>query len=160
MNWAHVHLVANEVPIYGSLFAAVLLLVASFTRAPDDWTRAGLLLLAIGVLGLVVAFLSGIPAVDVINGAPRTSGRALSQHHVRGLVAAGFAVIALAAGVTSSVLARRRGGSYSRRSVVVVACSAIALSAALAWTGQAGGRINHPELQEPADREGGRAHPH
>jgi hypothetical protein len=159
MNWAHFHLIVNEVPILGSVFAAVLLLAASFARARDAWARSGLLILGLAVLGVLAAFLSGIPAIEVISGDPRSSGKALSQHHIRGLVAVALTVLSSIVGIVSFVLARKHG-SYSRRSVVIVLLTAIGMAAAMIWTGQAGGRINHPELQESGDLEDGPAHPH
>jgi hypothetical protein len=146
--------------VLGFSFAAVLLGVASLARNRGGWARAGLLILALAASGLLLAFLTGIPAVDVIDGAPRTSARALSQHHVRGLVAIGFSVAATAAAVVAAVLARKRGGDFSRRSIAVVLAATLLSALALMWTGEAGGRINHPELQVPADRESGPAHPH
>jgi hypothetical protein len=159
VNWAHVHLIVNEVPVIGSAFAAVLLFVAWFLPVRDVWTRAGLLVLGLAMLGLVAAFFTGIPAVDVISGAPRTSGKALSQHHMRGLVAVAFAVMASVSGVVAFVLARKRG-SFSRRSVALVLVMTIGAAGGLVWTGEAGGRINHPELQRPGDLDSGPAHPH
>jgi hypothetical protein len=93
MNWAHVHLMINDLPILGSAFAFVLLAVASVSPARDGWARAGSLVLAIALFGVVAAFFSGDPAVDVVAGAPRTSAKALSDHHVRALVACAFSAL-------------------------------------------------------------------
>jgi hypothetical protein len=160
VNWAHVHLIVNEVPILGSLFAALLFIVALSTRDRDGWARAGILTLAVSVLGLLLAFFSGDPAVHVIEGLPQTSARALSEHHVRGVVATIAAGLAAVAGVVSAAGAHNAGGSFSRRSLVMVLVATVAMAAILGWTGLAGGRINHRELQLPADRESGPAHPH
>jgi hypothetical protein len=158
-NWAHVHLVVNEVPIVGSLFAAVLLLVATVIRSRDGMVWAALIVLGISFLGLVLAFFTGDPALAVISGAPRTSASALSEHHVRALVASGLFVVAAAVGVATAIFARKKG-SFSLRSVLPLLVITIVSGGALAWTGLAGGRINHPEIQSPADRSNGPAHPH
>jgi hypothetical protein len=160
MNWAHVHLMVNELPIVGSAFAFVLLAVASVSPGRDAWGRAGSLVLAIAIFGVVAAFFSGGPAIDVITGSPRSSAKALSEHHVRALVACGFSTVAAAAVIGAAVSTRRRRGSYSRQAIIMVMLAALAMAGTLVWTGQAGGRINHPELQGPLDREDGPAHPH
>jgi hypothetical protein len=158
--WAHVHLAVNDVPIIGFFFAAIFLVTAVTTPARDGWAKASMLTLAISFLGMLLAFFSGDPALKVIDGQPRTSGRALTQHHIRGLVAVTLAVITVVFAIIAAVKARRANGIYSRNLLIVILIATILSAGALAWTGQAGGRINHYELQEPADRESKPAHPH
>jgi hypothetical protein len=158
-NGAHIHLVVNEVPIMGALFALVLLVVAVLGNARDGFVWAALVVLGVSFVGLLVAFFTGDPALAVISGAPRTSATALSEHHVRALVASGLFVVVAAVGVTAAIFARRNG-TFSRRSVLALLATTTLAGGALAWTGLAGGRINHPELQGPNDRSSGPAHPH
>jgi hypothetical protein len=42
INWAHIHLLVNDVPILGSLFAALFFIVALRAPQRDTWARAGL----------------------------------------------------------------------------------------------------------------------
>lgn len=158
--WAHFHLMVNDIPILGFLFASVFLVLALTTNKQDGWARAGMLTIAIAMLGVLAAFFSGSPAVDVINGQPRTSGRALSQHHVRGLIAISLAAITVVLAIVATVKARKNSGFYYKRLLMLVFIAAILSTAPLAWTGMAGGRINHPELQLPDDSKEGPAHPH
>ena len=62
--------------------------------------------------------------------------------------------------ILASLLTRRRGGSYSRGLLAVLLAVMIVSASVLCWTGLAGGRISHPELQLPGDRDTGPAHPH
>jgi hypothetical protein len=158
--WAHVHLAVNDIPIIGFFFTAIFLVAALTNSSKDSWAKASMLTLAVSFLGLVLAFFSGDPALKVIDGQPRTSGRALTQHHIRGLFAVGFALITIVLAIIAVVKARRAGGIYPKKLLIVVLITTILSAGALAWTGQAGGRINHYELQEPADRESKPAHPH
>lgn len=158
--WAHFHLTVNEVPIIDFLLAIVFLALSLITQKRDGWARAGMLTLGISVAGVLLAFFSGDPAVDVINGEPRTSDRALNQHHVRALYATGLAVVTAILAVIAVLKAKKAGGSYSDRLLKIVLVAAIISAGAFTWTGLAGGRINHPELQKPADRESGPAHEH
>lgn len=63
-------------------------------------------------------------------------------------------------GVIVFVRARRRGGGYGTGAVAALLVATIVSAAALAWTGLAGGRVNHPELQHPGDLDRGPAHEH
>jgi len=158
--WAHFHLTVNDVPILGLLFATLFFMLSVMTKRSDAWARAGILTLAISFLGVLAAFFSGDPALHVIEKQPHTSQRALSQHHVRGLIASILSLLTVIIAAIAILKARKAGGIYSKRFLVVLLISAVLSAAAMAWTGLAGGRINHPELQDPADRESGPARPH
>ena len=158
--WAHFHLMVNDVPVIGFFFATIFLILSLTSRARDSWARASVLIIIVSVLGMSLAFFSGDPALNVIDGQPRTSGAALTQHHIRGLVAVGLALITIVIAIIASIKARKAGGIYSRNLLIIVLISSVLSTGALAWTGEAGGRINHYELQEPADRESEPAHPH
>jgi uncharacterized membrane protein len=160
MNWAHVHLLINNVPILGSFFAALFFAVAATRNSRDAWAGAGMVMLGIASLGALLAFLTGEPAAEVIKGQANTSGSALSEHHVRGVVAISTAGIAALIGVVALIRVRKRGGSYSRHLVTVLLVATLASAAAFSWTGLAGGRVSHPELQRPGDRDAGPAHSH
>lgn len=158
-NWAHFHIVVNHLPIFATGFAALFLAAALVAQERTGWIRAAIVLLIISFVGVAAAFLSGEPAIDVIQGQPQTSGKALTDHHVAGLVATIVAGLALLMTVVTLVLRRRRG-AYPRWAIAALFGTTLATAIGLAWAGLAGGRINHPELQEPDDRDSGPAHPH
>ena len=158
-NWAHFHVVVNHLPIFAAGFAALFLAVGLVAHDRKGWIRAGILLLFVSFVGVAAAFLSGSPALTVISGAPRTSAKALTEHHIGALVATITAGIAMIITIVTVVLVRRRG-MYPRWAVATLLGVTIATAGSLAYTGLAGGRINHPELQKPGDRESGPAHPH
>lgn len=158
--WAHFHLTVNDVPVLGFLLATLFLLLAVITKRKNGWAQAGMLTLVLSFLGVVAAFFSGDPALHVISGQPGTSARALSQHHVRGLIASILSLVTVAIATLAILKARKAGGVYSRRLVIVLLIATGITAAAMAWTSLAGGRINHPELQEPADRQSGPAQLH
>jgi uncharacterized membrane protein len=160
MNGAHLHLLVNDVPILASLFAALFFAIALWMDPRDTWVRAGLILLGIASIGGLIAFLSGDPALAVIEGQQHSSGRALSEHHVRATVAICVLGAAALAGVIAFVTSRTPGASHSPGLITILFVATLASALAMGWTGLAGGRINHPELQQPGDREGGPAHHH
>jgi hypothetical protein len=79
MNQAHIHLIVNHLPIFGSLFAAVLLGVGIVSHNLD-LTKGGLVaVLAAGLLCLP-AQLTGEGAAAIVQDMPRVS-RALIHNH-------------------------------------------------------------------------------
>jgi uncharacterized membrane protein len=158
-NWAHVHVVVNHLPIFAMGFAALFLAIALTGADRTAWMRAAIVLLTISFVGVVAAFFTGEPALEVIAGRPRTSGKALEAHHVASVFAIIMAGLTLVVTTVAIVLHRRRG-QYPRWSVIALLATALVTAVGLGWTGLAGGRINHPELQEAGDLDSGPAHPH
>lgn len=105
---AHFHLVVNDIPVLGFFLTTIFFIATIVSKERDGWARAALLTLAISMFGLILAFFSGDPALKVIDGQPQTSGRALTQHHVRGLVAAGLCVITSVIAVVGVVKTRKK----------------------------------------------------
>lgn len=159
MNGAHLHLLVNTTPILAAFTAAALFAVAVVRGSRQTWPVAALLALAVAAVATLATFLTGIGAVDVVADLPRTSDVALSQHHGRAVIASALVGVAAVVGVAIFIVARKRG-RFGRDLAVVGFIAAAAASGALAFTGLAGGRINHPELQGPSDRASGPAHEH
>lgn len=158
--WAHFHLIVNDIPNAGFFFTTVFLIVSFISKKGNGWVQAGMLTLAISFIGLLLTFFSGEPALEVIKGQPRTSFKALSEHHFSGLFAMASSIITVILASMATIKARKAGGIYSRNFIISVLIATILSAAALAWTGLDGGRINHFELQKPADHKSGPARPH
>ena len=79
MTGVHLHLLANHVPILGTLFALILL-AASFFVAPDVLRRTALVVLIVSAVAGAVAYFTGEPAEDAIRGFPGVQ-RALIHEH-------------------------------------------------------------------------------
>src|SRR4026209_333950 len=60
---AHLHLLVNHAPIFGSVFAC-LLLIASYFVAPDIMRRTALIILIVTAIAGVLADKTGEPAED------------------------------------------------------------------------------------------------
>ena len=116
MSGAHLHLLVNHVPILGTALASLLLLIALHSRDRQAWAHCSLLVLAISVAGGVAAFFSGDPALNAVDGMPRTSGHALQQHHILAVVAGSLAVTPRAC-VDFGAPSPARGTRRSPRSV-------------------------------------------
>jgi hypothetical protein len=159
MNGAHIHLLVNEVPILAFAFATLFFLMALKDSGRVAWTLPGMVMLGIASLGAFVAYMTGDPAVDTIKGIPHTSNHALSEHHVRATIAVTIAGMSAVIGIVAMYLFTK-SGTYSRRVVLVLVIASLASTATLGWTGLAGGRIGHTELQLPGDKAGGPVHEH
>lgn len=144
---AHVHLLVNHAPIFGSLFALALLVASYFTSA-DVFRRTAFVVLIATALAGAVADLSGDAAKDAIRGFPGVKRAVIHAHeemadkaYILGDI---LGVLALAA----LVKWRRRPvpGGVSAAAILATAF----VGGAMLYTGLLGGRIRHTEVRPGA----------
>jgi uncharacterized membrane protein len=146
---AHLHLLVNHAPIFGALFAFVLL-VASFFAAPDVLRRTAFVVLIATAIAGVVANKSGDAAEDAIRGMPGVKREVIHAHEEMGdkayLLAGVLGVLALA----GLVRWRRRPVPAGATLVAVLATAFV--GGAMIYTGLLGGRIRHTEVRPGATK--------
>jgi hypothetical protein len=143
MNGAHLHLMINHLPVIGTLLATGLLAVAVL-RANDTLRRTALALLVLGGFAAGAAQLSGEPAEEVVEDRATVNESAIESHEDAAKLATIGAAI-LAVGAVGTLLAFRGRGVPTAATAVLFA-GGLAVSGAMAWTANLGGRISHPEI--------------
>jgi len=144
MNPAHVHLMINHLPLYGTLFAAMLLTYALAARK-EEVRKAGLAMLVLLAFASPAVYFSGEQGEDWAEDAGLSEER-IEAHEEAGKVA--FALLlgngALAAGV---LLLGAFPASAGRRTAAtwIAVMASLAVFAWSAWTATTGGRIRHGE---------------
>lgn len=144
MNWAHVHLAINHIPVVLVPVAVALLAWALASRS-EDVTKASLgLLVAAGVIGGAV-FLTGAPAEEVVGRLPGISAATIEAHEEAGEAAA--ATTGLVGLIALGVLVAGRG-PQTVPTWMMAATIAAALAAAglLARAANLGSYIRHTEI--------------
>jgi hypothetical protein len=144
---AHLHLLVNHAPIFGSLFALVLFL-ASYFAAPETFRRTALVILVATALAGAAADLSGDAAKDAIRGFPGVKREIIQAHEKMGdkayILGDILGVLALAA----LIFYRRRPISGAVTIVAVLATAFV--GGAFVYTGLLGGQIRHTEVRPGA----------
>jgi FtsH-binding integral membrane protein len=157
MNWAHLHLLLNHIPVLGIPFGLLLLLFGAVRRSRELveaalWTFALVALLALPV------YLTGDPAKDIVMGHPGVSEPAIERHEDAALFAL---VAALALGALSALglVITAKTGSAPRWLTMTALVVALAASLIMAWTANLGGQIHHDELRAPGPAGGAGGEP-
>ncbi len=144
---AHLHLIVNHAPIFGSLFALALL-VASYFAAPDVLRRTAFVVLIGTAIAGVAADLTGDPAQDAIRGFPGIRREVIHDHEAMGdkayLVGGLVGVLALGA------LVRWRRKPVPGNAAVVMLVGTVAVSGLMIYTGLLGGEVRHTEVRPGA----------
>jgi len=151
MNWPHIHLMLNHVPVLGTIFGLALL-SWGFWRRDVSLQRAALMTFVVAALVAIPVYFTGEPAEDAVQRLAGVTDRAIEAHEEMALISLIAAGILCTLGLAGLVLARWRANPrIIMRSALGVA---ILTAGLMAWTANLGGRIRHSELQA-----GGRAAP-
>lgn len=144
MNYAHLHLVLNHVPVVGTAFALALIFFAVL-RNSDELRRASLLAVFVVALVAVPAFLTGEPAETAVERLPGVAASNISAHETAAGISLAF--LGLAGLIALAGLTMFRGAAaIPRRFFTAFALLVIVVCGLMAWTANLGGQIRHPEI--------------
>jgi uncharacterized membrane protein len=145
MNEAEVHLALNHLPLFGTLFGFLLLLLAVL-RKSRDLKQAGLWLCLLAALGAIPVYLSGEPAEELVESVPGVNPDLIEEHEESALWALVGIEILGAASLAGLYLSRKTGGPPER---LIHLCLVLALIAVaiVGRTAYLGGQIHHPEVR-------------
>ena len=147
MNWAHVHLILNHVPVLGSVFC-LLLVAVGWAMADLNVKRVALAMTLLTGLAALPVYFTGEPAEHVVEGLPGVNERAIHEHEefsTYALVAA--LVTGAAAGVALAFTWRDRDGRVPRWASPAILALLLVTTGLMGWTAYLGGRIHHPETE-------------
>jgi uncharacterized membrane protein len=141
---AHVHLLLNHVPTFGTVLGIGLLLLA-FSRRSDDLKKVGLEVFFVVALATLPAYLSGVAAQEPLRELDDVSRTAIAAHQDAALWA--FLLMQVTGALAWLGLWQfRRRTQLPRRAVAVVLALALVTLAAMTRTALIAGGIRHPEV--------------
>jgi uncharacterized membrane protein len=144
---AHLHLLVNHAPIFGSLFALLLLLASYFTSA-DVLRRTAFVVIICTAIAGAAADLSGDAAVGAIRGFPGVKREVIRAHEQMADKAYILGGILGVLGLAALVRWRRTPVPGSATAVMAVATAFV--MGAMMYTGLLGGQVRHTEVRPGA----------
>lgn len=142
MNWAHIHLMLNHVPVLGTVFGLVLL-VWGLLRRSDVLQRAALATFVVVALTAIVVYLTGEPAEGVVERLVGTAEPAIEAHEGAAVVSLiGVELLGVIA-LGGLVLARR---SWHAALTLGALVGSMVTAGLMARTANLGGQIRHTEV--------------
>ena len=144
-NPAHLHIMLNHVPVFGSLFAA-LLIAWGLLRKSEDVLRLGLALAFVVGIATWGVQLTGEPAEEVVENLAGVSRRTIHAHEEAAEWATYLIAAAGVAGILALLLVRRRHRAARGLSILTLVVSLVGF-AAVSRAALLGGEIRHPEAR-------------
>ena len=141
MNWAHVHLMINHIPVIG-IPGVILLLVYSLAQRNEEVKRVSFGLFVLIALMTFAVFFTGEAAQKVVKGLPGVTEAYIGRHEESAeyslVLVEVLGLLALA-----GLVFRRRFGRIPNAIVVLVLVMSLIASAVAGLTANLGGQIRH-----------------
>jgi hypothetical protein len=148
MNWAHVHLLLNHLPVIGT-FIALALLVLGIVARNQSVARTSLgISLCMGLAAIAVYF-TGEPAEEAVEHLSTISKSAIETHEAAAL-AATLTLVAMGLLAGHALLRSRRGQVLARPYLFALLIANAVPAGLSAWTANLGGKIHHEEIRNGA----------
>ncbi|MCI0453758.1 MAG: hypothetical protein L0Y68_02040 [Candidatus Dadabacteria bacterium] len=145
MNWAHVHLMLNHIPLVGVGFAALLLIVAMLRRGKELITVALVFVILVS-LWAIPAYLTGEPAEKIVEDLPGISEELIEEHEEQAEIA--FILVEVTGALALiTLIARRYSDKLGQRLIMLTLLVLIVSGGLIAWTANLGGKIHHEEIR-------------
>jgi uncharacterized membrane protein len=144
MNFAHVHLMLNHIPVL-TLPMALLFLALAVWKKNEEFKKLSLIILILTALTAIPTYLTGDPAEDVVKRRADISKEIIEEHEEAGETSLILTLItgALAVGT----LAVWQKPLWKQRGLALVFISGVISVGSLGFTANLGGQVHHPEIR-------------
>lgn len=145
MNFAHLHLAINHIPVIGTAFGLALLAAAGLRRS-DELLKAGFAILIFTALSALAVFLTGEPAEHFIESFAGVAEAAIEAHEEAALLSL------VAAGISGAIGSAGfwflwRAQAVPKWLLSLALISALLTLGLMGWTANLGGQIRHEEAR-------------
>lgn len=148
MNWAHVHLILNHIPLIGIGFT-ILLFIIALIRNSRELITVSLIFTIIVALWAIPAYLTGEPAEEIVEELPGISENLIEQHEE--FAEKAFILLEVVGGLALiTLIARRYSERFGGWLMAITLVGLVVGGGMIAWTSNLGGKINHPEISSNA----------
>ncbi|HLG16731.1 MAG TPA: hypothetical protein VJH03_19845 [Blastocatellia bacterium] len=153
MNWPHVHLILNHIPVIG-VPAGLLLLAWGVIRKSEEVKKASLITLAVAAASALPVYFAGTRAEEIGEHLPGVS-EALIDTHSSAAGPALTASLILGALALAGFVFLRRAPVLPKWFVVAVLAMSLAVSGLLVRAANLGGEIRHTEIRSDSQAGAG-----
>lgn len=145
MNWAHVHLLINHIPVLGVGFGILLWLIG-MARRSEELKKVSLAIFAALAVFTVIVFMTGSPAAKEVRHIPEVSVAIIHRHSNAALIST-IAMGILGTLSLGALLVFRHSRPLPVKAGWALLLLALVVQGLMAWTANLGGQIRHTEIR-------------
>jgi len=146
VNWAHVHLMINHVPVIG-VPGAIILFLYALARKSEDVKIVSLGVFMLIALLTIPVFFTGMGAENVVKNLPGVTETYIGRHEeVADLAVTLMAILGVAS--LAGLFITGRSGAIPKWLTASVLILAVATAAVVLLTANLGGQIRHTEIRD------------
>ncbi len=147
MNYAHIHIVINHIPIVGQFFSMLLILLSLYFKDQEGVILSAVLIMLISAGGALAAYFSGSPSIKLIAPYPGVGHRYIQIHFKRAKMAMNLSLLSALIGLICGVVILKAGAPIPIYCYVAIFIASFITSVSMIFTGNAGGKIRHQEVR-------------
>jgi uncharacterized membrane protein len=144
MNQAHIHLLFNHLPVFGSLIGGFVLIHGIFTKNKQT-KMAAYIVFIVSAMGAGIVYYSGEGAEEAVEHIPLIAGNMIEEHEEFAI----FALISFIGLGISSLIAlflSFKNSAFAKSMAFVTLAITLVSFVLVARTGYLGGQIRHTEI--------------
>jgi uncharacterized membrane protein len=157
MNWAHIHLLLNHIPVIGFILGVLLSLLAVLKKS-EELKRVTMGIFVFTAAIALPVYFTGEPAEELVEHLPGVSEAFIEQHERAAVFSLVAAVVTGIVALTGLIIFRRAEKLPNWIATATLVLSLIA-SGLMGWTANLGGQIRHTENRSdftaPAEMQNG-----
>ena len=150
MNWAHVHIAINHVPVLGIIFG-FLLLIYGMMKKSEELKKASLGIFVIIALIAIPVYFTGGSAEEIVEHLPGVAESIIGQHKESAFST--FVMVEVLGLLTlGGLFLYRRPQNLSNWFVILSLILSILVGGLMVRTANLGGQIRHTEIRSESTR--------
>src|SRR5690242_11105199 len=144
MNLAHIHLLTNHMPLFGSILGGLVLAYGIWTKS-SHVKIAAYNLFILSAIGAIIAYLTGESAEESVENIQGISKNLIDAHEDFSMVSLVSFIILGVASLAGLVLTLSKSKLTGSMSIIVLFISLTSFGL-VGWTAYLGGQIRHSEI--------------
>jgi uncharacterized membrane protein len=146
MNSAHIHILLNHIPVIGTMFALIILIIGIIWRS-DDVKKASLIIMVITALITIPVYISGNDAEGIIKGEEGVYEEYIEDHEEFAEIS--FIAMNIAGAIALlGLIIYRKPKILPGFFIILILVVMLVINSMMGWTAHLGGKIHHPEIHE------------